>query len=424
MRQSMCSLRSSFIFTLFNVFSLVAAISVHGAACNIPEEAEREDVSSPDQVIGNGNPESCTSAAFIQAVAQGGVITFNCGPAPVTITLTETAKIFNDTGPEIVIDGGNMITLSGGGTKRILYMNTCDQAQHWTTPHCQNQDHPRLTIQNMTFTDGNSEGLQPDGGGAVWVRGGRLKILNSHFLRNTCDGTGPDVGGGAVRVFSQYEGQPVYVVDSTFGGAGGDGNICSNGGALSSIGVSFTIINSLFSHNMAIGNGGNPAQPGTPGGGSGAAIYNDGNTFHLDICGTAIHDNQANQYGGSIFFVSNNNTGTMNIENSGLWNNHTPHWLTHTGGISFQSFGNDPSFIDCYRSDNISVPHYITIDVNADEKIGLAEILHALTTLSLGYVPDLSPYARKRGDINYNHHIDLADIISGLQLMTGENVIN
>jgi hypothetical protein len=79
MSQSMCTLRCSLLFTLFTVLSLIATISVHGAACNIPEEAEPEDVSNPDQVIGTGTPESCTSAAFVQAVAQGGVITFNCG---------------------------------------------------------------------------------------------------------------------------------------------------------------------------------------------------------------------------------------------------------------------------------------------------------------------------------------------------------
>ena len=42
---------------------------------------------------------------------------------------TATAKIRNDTGPEIVIDGGGKVTLSGGGQRRILYMNTCDAAQ-------------------------------------------------------------------------------------------------------------------------------------------------------------------------------------------------------------------------------------------------------------------------------------------------------
>ena len=128
----------------------------------------------------------------------------------------------------------------------------------WTTSHCQNQDHPQLTVQNLTFVEGNATGEDPDGGGAIFVRGGRFKVVNSRFFNNTCDDVGPDVGGAAIRVLSQYNGEPVYVVNSTFGGADGYGNVCSNGGGLSSIGVSWTIINSLFSHNHAIGNGGNP----------------------------------------------------------------------------------------------------------------------------------------------------------------------
>ncbi|MGB5987869.1 MAG: hypothetical protein WBG37_21365, partial [Desulfobacterales bacterium] len=174
----------------------------------------------------------------------------------------------------------------------------------------------------LTFKSGNSKG-EPvyDGGGAIWVRGGRFKIVNSRFENNVCDDTGPDVGGAAVRVFSQYQGKSVYVVNSTFGGGPSKGNICSNGGGLSSIGVSFTIINCLFSHNKAIGYGANPARSGTPGGGSGGAIYNDGNTFTLDICGTTITNNTANEGGGAIFFVSNNRTGTLRITNSLLSQN-------------------------------------------------------------------------------------------------------
>ena len=45
-----------------------------------------------------------------------------------------------------------------GATRRILYMDTCDQAQGWTTSHCQNQSTPHLTVQNLTFTEGNSTG--------------------------------------------------------------------------------------------------------------------------------------------------------------------------------------------------------------------------------------------------------------------------
>lgn len=287
-------------------------------ACTTPTEAAAEDVSRPTTVIGNGTPASCTGDAVVQGVARGGVITFNCGPDPVTITLTKPAKIVNTTGPKIVIDGGGKVTLSGGGTSRILYMNTCDAAQVWTTSHCQDQDHPRLTVQNLTFIDANSSGASPDGGGAIWARGGRLKVVNSRFFRNQCDATGPDVGGAAIRAFSQSQNLPVYVVNSTFGGRMDLGNVCSNGGALSSIGVSYSVINSRFTHNRAIGHGANPARTGTPGGGSGGAIYNDGNRFHLQVCGSELNNNTAREGGGAVFFVSNDRSGTLEIASSVL----------------------------------------------------------------------------------------------------------
>ncbi|MCA9617864.1 MAG: hypothetical protein KC731_02515 [Myxococcales bacterium] len=297
------------------------------ATCSIPAGAGEEDVSSPKTVVGDGTPQSCTSAATVAAIADGGVITFDCGPDPITIELDETAKIFNDKGPKIVIDGGGLVTLSGKGQRRILYMNTCDPDQVWTTSHCDNQDHPQLTLQNLTFVDGNSKSeTQYDGGGAVWARGGRLKIVNSRFFNNVCADVGPDLGGAGVRALSQFDGLPVFVVNSTFGGEDGYGNTCSNGGGISSIGVSWTIVNSLFSYNHAIGNGGNPAQSGTPGGGSGGAIYNDGNTMTLDLCGTRLEHNDVVQHGSGIFFVSNNHTGDVQIQSSNITNNQGGSW--------------------------------------------------------------------------------------------------
>ncbi|WP_437754860.1 hypothetical protein [Sorangium sp. So ce1389] len=295
-------------------------------SCAVPAEAQAADTSSPTTVIGDGTPESCTSEAVVAAVAGGGVITFDCGPDPITITLEETAKIFNDTGPEIVIDGGGLVTLSGGGARRILYMNTCDEAQVWTTPNCDNQDHPRLTVQNLTFIEGDSTGDDDEGGGAIFAQGGRLKVVNSRFFNNACDPTGPDLGGAGIRAFMQYEGLPLYVVNSTFGGAEGYGNACANGGGISSIGVSWTVINSLFSHNRALGNGGNPAEAGTPGGGSGGAIYNDGNTMTLTLCGTRIERNEVNAYGSAIFFVSNDHTGNIVIDRSVITGNVGGSW--------------------------------------------------------------------------------------------------
>ncbi|MFD6608025.1 hypothetical protein ACFWD1_03940 [Micromonospora chalcea] len=284
-------------------------------------EARAVDTSRPTRTVGSGTPASCTSEAVVKAVAAGGVITFDCGPAPVTITMKATAKVVNSHGPRIVLDGGGTVTLSGGGKRRILYMNTCDQAQGFTTSHCQNQDHPQLTVQNLTFADGDSTGERTEGGGgggggAIFVRGGRFKVVNSRFVGNRCDRTGPDLGGAALRVLSQFENKPVYVVSSTF-----TGGVCANGGALSSIGVSWTVLNSVFRDNRAVGTGANPARGGTPGGGSGGAIYCDGNEFAVRIAGTVIEDNSANEGGGAIFFVSNNRTGTLQIDSSTLRRN-------------------------------------------------------------------------------------------------------
>jgi hypothetical protein len=275
-------------------------------------------------VVGHGAPGSCTSAAVVAAVRAGGVIRFSCGPNPVTITLRATAKVVN-TSREVVLDGGGLVTLSGGGRRRILYMDTCDQAQTWTTSHCQDQATPSLVIENMTFADGNSTGQLFDGGGggAIFARGGRLKIVHSQFTGNRCDRSGPDLGGGAVRALSQYRNLPVLVTDSGF-----TNNVCSNGGALSSIGVSWTIRGSRFTGNGAIGTGANPARAGTPGGGSGGAIYNDGDRMTLTLTGSTFTQNVANEGGGAVFFVSDDRTGTMSITGSTLEHNRSDGFQT------------------------------------------------------------------------------------------------
>jgi len=288
----------------------------------VPSEADRVDTSSPDRVVGDGTPTSCTDDAVVGAVARGGLITFDCGPAPVTIRMTTTARVVNDADEVVVLDGGGLVTLDGGGDTRILYMNTCDPAQVWTTSHCQDQDHPRLTVQGLHLTGGWDAGAElTDGGGAIWARGGRLRIVDSRFTDNSCSRTGPDVGGGAVRAFSQSEGRPVHVTRSTFGGEDGLGNTCSNGGALSSIGVTWHVRNSVLTHNSATGIGANPARDGTPGGGNGGAIALDGNTFRLRVLASVVTDNVAPEGGGGIFFVSNDRSGTLELDGSVLARN-------------------------------------------------------------------------------------------------------
>ena len=152
-------------------------------------------------------------------------------------------------------------------------------------------------------------------GGAVFESQGSLVVRGSTFRDNRCARTGPDVGGGAVRVFIDEQ-APVIVSGSRF-----TDNVCSNGAALSSIQASWTVKSSDFADNRAIGVGANPAKAGTPGGGSGGAIYNDGDRMHLSVIDSTMSDNSANEGGGAIFFVSDNRTGTMSISGSRLVGN-------------------------------------------------------------------------------------------------------
>ena len=203
------------------------------------------------------------------------------GPSPVTIRMRATAKVVN-TSPRVVLDGGGLVTLSGEGRRRILYMDTCDPAQVWTTSHCQDQPSPaarrpepdvhRRQLDRRSDFDGG-------GGGAIFDRGGRLRDRQLHVhgqpLRARRARHRRRSGAGAVAVR-----QPPGLRRAT---AASRDNVCSNGGALSSIGVSWTVLDSRFAANRAIGAGANPARPGTPGGGSGGAIYNDGDQMTLSI---------------------------------------------------------------------------------------------------------------------------------------------
>ena len=230
----------------------------------VPPAGRAVNTGHPDHVIGNGRPASCTSAAVVRDVAAGGIITFNCGPKPVTIVMASTASVIK-TRRRVVLDGGGRITLSGGGKRRILYSDTC--AGTWSTDDCVNQPYPQIVVQNITFEDGYNDAHQAtctanvpkcwyggvDGGGAIYVEGGQFRAVNSRFVDNRCYAYGPDLGGGAIRALAQYDNRPVYITDDTF-----RGGRCSNGGALSSISVQWDVLNSEFTNNKADRLGGQP----------------------------------------------------------------------------------------------------------------------------------------------------------------------
>jgi hypothetical protein len=296
----------------------------------VPPAGRAVNTSHPSHVIGNGTPASCTSAAVVRDVALGGIITFNCGPRPVTILMTRTAKVVN-TRHRIVLDGGGKVTLSGGGEVEILYMDTCDKRQIWTTSNCYDQEWPQLVVQNITFTRGYSgvregNGDHPYGGGAIYAEGGQFKAVNSAFIDNGCYRYGPDLGGAAIRALAQWDNRPVYVTDDTF-----RGGRCSNGGALSSISVQWDVLNSVFTDNKAIGWGANPSASGTAGGGSGGAIYLDGVKDDVLIAGTIITGNSAREGGGAVFDVVDQDWGTLTLKGCTLRRNTSGEFQNYPG---------------------------------------------------------------------------------------------
>ncbi len=312
----------------------------------VPPAGREVNTRRPDHVIGNGRPAGCTSAAVVRDVALGGIITFNCGPKPVTIVMTSTASV-TKTRRLVVLDGGGLITLSGAGKRRILYSDTC--AGTWSTDDCVNQPYPQITVQNITFEDGYSDAHQAsctgniptcwyggvDGGGAVYVEGGQFKAVNSQFVDNRCYGYGPDLGGGAIRALAQYENRPVYITGDTF-----RGGRCSNGAALSSIDVQWDVLNSEFDNNKAVGWGANPASSGTPGGGSGGAIYLDGRDDTVLIAGTVMDGNTAREGGGAVFDTVDTGWGALTFDESHLHDDFSGEFQTFPG-VYYEIDGSD-----------------------------------------------------------------------------------
>jgi len=115
------------------------------------------------RVVGSGSPDSCTEAAFDAALAQRSVI-FNCGPAPATITITSEKVITANTS----IDGGDGITLSGGGAVRIFRVEA---------------DGAEIQLRNLTIADGHSGGH----GGSILNNGGTLALTNCTLSGNSVD---------------------------------------------------------------------------------------------------------------------------------------------------------------------------------------------------------------------------------------------
>jgi hypothetical protein len=305
----------------------------------VPTRAQPADVSHPTTVV-----TSCTFDALRAAVANGGVITFECGPDVVTIPITETLvlPLTKDT----VIDGGNKVVLDGGGAVQILRFDS----PNWRALDTQ------VTIQHIALVDAKttpteaippapapcSQGWNDGEGGAIYMRDGNLNVIGALFRNDHAAPLGPDTGGGAIYVVGSKHG--VVIANSTF-----ESNGASNAAAVGGLFAELDIYNSLFAGNTAEGHDANNddmtkcsvmnnGQYEIGSGGNGGAIYSDGASVNVTLCGDKIVDNHAGMaaFGGGLFFTSNDYGGTLTIADTTMTGNTGGSWTNvATGTVQY-----------------------------------------------------------------------------------------
>jgi hypothetical protein len=312
------------------------------ASCSlgVPANGQPVDTSKPTTVIGDGSAASCTFDKLQAAAKAGGIITFNCGDGPVAIPVTATLEL--PITKNTVFDGGRKITLDGGGAVRIMNFNSADYQKNNST----------VTLQHIALSNGKatpteeiptrpapcSQGYNDGEGGAIFMRDGNLVVIDSIFTNNQAAPLGPDTGGGALYVLGSKNG--LLIVGSTF-----IGNSASNAGAVGCLQSSLSIYNSLFQNNKATGHDANNddaskcsyinnGQNETGSGGNGGAIYNDGVSRDLMVCGTHVLNNAAgtNAFGGGLFFTSNDFGGILSLIDTTMTGNTGGSWTQVKSG--------------------------------------------------------------------------------------------
>ncbi len=309
-------------------------------SAGVPARGQPVDTSAPTSKIGTGTPDSCDFAQLQAAVAKGGIITFDCGGARHTILVTATLKL--PINKNTVIDGGSRITLDGGGAVQIMRFDGTDWMKNTNT----------VTVQHITLANGKttpteaiptapapcSQGYNDGEGGAIYVRDGSLVVIDAIFTNNQAAPLGPDTGGGAIYINGSKDG--VLIVGSTF-----IGNRASNAGAVGCLFAELDVYNSLFQNNQAIGHDANNddatkcsamnnGQHEIGSGGNGGALYSDGVSKNITLCGDAILSNAAGQsaFGGGLFFTSNDFGGTLTIIETTMTGNTGGSWTQVGGG--------------------------------------------------------------------------------------------
>jgi predicted outer membrane repeat protein len=217
-------------------------------------------------VVGDGTPGSCTFGAFFAALSGGGPVTFNCGAAPHTITFP--FAVIPATGT--TVDGGGLITFSGGGVSRLFVV----------------QAGLSLTLTQLTLADGFVNGS----GGAIRNQGSLL--LDEVVIRASQVPT-PTNGAGAIL---NVGGAMLVMRDSTLQ----DNSAFEGGAVYNEAGGHVQVENGQFISNTADG-------------GQGGALYNRG---WLTVTGSLLSGNSATSVGGGI--ANDSITGTVSLDDTTL----------------------------------------------------------------------------------------------------------
>ncbi|MFO0548459.1 MAG: right-handed parallel beta-helix repeat-containing protein [Polyangiaceae bacterium] len=226
--------------------------------------------------VGDGTAASCTEAALTSAIGTlnattGGTLLFDCG-GEATITLTSSAYVTSS----MMIDGGDLITLSGGGAVRVIELD------HYLD----------FVLQRITIRDGFVAAGSADESGAgllsPWF--GTLEIIDCTFEDNVSASLEHDVGGGAI-----YAGGLTRAVIS---GSTFIGNRGSTGGAVLSRSTNLSVADTVFFDNTATSFGDGQF-------GNGGGLYID--RMWLDaptdftLCGGVFDSNHATVHGSALF---------------------------------------------------------------------------------------------------------------------------
>jgi uncharacterized repeat protein (TIGR01451 family) len=252
------------------------------------------------------------------------LVTFNCGSAPVTITLTSTDLPGShiNINQTTTISGGGLITLQGNGNARIF-----------------NVDGSSLTLEGLTITGGRAlQGFPNNNGGAIYIiNGGVVSVTDSRFFDNQAQ------FGGAIRaakglltvtnssLFNNRAewGGAIYVLDSspdsppintaTIVNSAVTSNTATHGdgGAIRILNSRLTVANSTLSNNRAI----EIAGGGVRGDGGGIAVGGSETGEHslIVITNTTIYSNFASTNGGGVHI--DDSSGSGRVKNSIIANN-------------------------------------------------------------------------------------------------------